>query len=209
MVRYPEIRDRARAGTPAEMISIIKHMKPSIPAVLLLFVTSAFAQSFFRPYEQLRQFLQLTDSQLQSILTNNGEYNRFVQEKQARIWQVQVEIREETAREPLDPPALGIRYAEIEALCREMKDRADRLRTKNVDLLNADQKTKLKILEDALKLAPVVAEAQYGNLMSVSVPAPYAFTSSAIGIGVIGGGISGCYMPLIPTTAIRRGDFTP
>ncbi|HWQ53958.1 MAG TPA: hypothetical protein VN442_09745 [Bryobacteraceae bacterium] len=35
-----------------------------------------------------KEFLQLSDSQLETILANNGEYNRFSQEKQTRIRQV-------------------------------------------------------------------------------------------------------------------------
>ena len=91
--------------------------------MLALFASSAEAQPgrWFDPLAQVKQFLQLSDSQLQTILSNNDEYNRWSFEKQARIRQVQSEIAEETARQPLDPSALGIRYAEVESICREMR----------------------------------------------------------------------------------------
>ncbi len=189
-------------------------MKLSFFAAFLPFAISAWAQPiprFYQPLEQVKQFLQLTDSQVQTILTANEEYNRFAQEKQARIFQAQGEIAEETAKETLDPNALGIRYAEIESICRELKVRANQNRTRHLDALNPDQKTRLKALEDAIKLAPVILEAQYGNLIGSSSSAPYAFTSDSSSFGsVIGGiigGYGGCYSP-VPTLAIRNGDFS-
>ncbi len=191
-------------------------MKLSFSAMLLLIAASAWAQpnpfKWYQPLGQVKAFLQLSDGQLQTILTNNDEYNRWSAEKQSRIRQVQSEIAEETAKEPLDPNALGIRYAEVESICREMKDRATEYRTRNMDVLNQDQKAKLKVLEDAMKLAPIISEAQYGNLIGGSSSAPYAFTSTSVGIGgsVIGGIIgpaNGCYLPF-PTGVVRFGDFT-
>src|SRR3979409_2284018 len=98
-------------------------MKLSLPATLVLFVTSAWAQPnqwFYQPLGQIKEFLKLSDSQVQAILTNNDEDNRWSFEKQSRIRQVQNEIVDETTKEPLDPNALGIRYAEVESICREM-----------------------------------------------------------------------------------------
>ena len=180
---------------------------------IALSVAPAVAQSNpfygFQPLAEVKQFLQLTDSQLQTILTNNDEYNRWSFQKQDRIRQVQSEIADETGKSPLDPNALGIRYAEIQAICREMKDRANEYLTRNMTVLNQDQKTKLKVLEEALKLAPVISQAQYGNLIGGFTSAPYAFTSSSFGIGgsVIGGIIgpaNGCYLPF-PVAANRIG----
>jgi hypothetical protein len=191
---------------------------------IALSVIPAVGQSnpfYWQPLSEVKQFLQLTDSQLQTILTNNDEYNRWSSDKQNRVRQVQSEIADETGKSPLDPMALGIRYAEIEAICREMKDRANEYRTRNMDVINQDQKTKLKVLEDALKLAPVISEAQYGNLIGGFTSAPYAFTSTSLGIGgsLIGGIIgpaNGCYLPFpvvarnpFPAGVVRIGDSNP
>jgi hypothetical protein len=181
-------------------------------------VASARAQlppAFYQPLSQIKEFLQLTDSQLQTILTNNDAYNQWSAGKQNRIQQVQTEIAAETGKSPLDPNALGIRYAEIETICREIKDKANEYRSRNIDVLNQDQKPKLKLLEDALKLAPVISEGQYGNLIGGLSSAPYGFTGNSIGYGgsLFGAAFSpanGCYLPFpisIPTAAFRTGDF--
>jgi hypothetical protein len=160
-------------------------MLRSLPAVVLLFAASALAQPnrWFDALAQLRQFLALSDSQLQTILANNDDYNRWSMEKQNRVRQVQAEIAGETAREPLDPYALGIRYAEIETICRQMKDRAAEDRAKNLAILAGPQKEKLKVLEDAVALAPVISEAQAGNLIGAPASIPYAFTSNSVSVG--------------------------
>lgn len=168
---------------------------------------------FFQPLSQVKQFLQLSDSQLQTILTNNDTYNRSSAEKQNRIRQVQSEIADETGKSPLDPNALGVRYAEIETICRQMKEQAATSQQKNLAVLNDGQKSKLTILSDALKLAPVIAEAQSGNLLGGSITVPYGFTSASTGVvfGVPLGGVfapaNGCSLPF-PVPAIRTGDFS-
>jgi hypothetical protein len=191
-------------------------MTPSFPVVLVLVAAaSASAQRnpwFFQPLAQVREFLQLSDSQLQTILTNNGEYNRWAFEKQTRIQQVQTEIVHETAKENLDPVALGVRYAEVETTCREMKLQAATYQKKNADVLTDAQKAKMKILEEAMKLAPVIGESQGGNLMGGFAYAPLFFTSTSGGVGgsLIGGVIptaNGCYSPGL-TAVIRTGDFS-
>src|SRR5437867_2942671 len=103
-------------------------MKTVVAAVLILsslgFPSSAQSTRWFDPLAQVKQFLQLTDSQLEAILRTNDEYNRWSAEKQNRIRQLQTEIAAETAKEILDPSALGARYAEIESVCREMRGQA-------------------------------------------------------------------------------------
>lgn len=180
-------------------------MKLSSAILTVVVSSSAWAQRvpnpfFTPPLGQVKEFLQLSDSQVQAILANNDQYNQWSREKQNRIAQVQTEIGEETAREQLDSNALGIRYMEIELICREMKSRANELRTRNLDVLSQDQKTKLKVLDDALKLAPVLSEAQYGNLIGDIRSAPTFFTSSSGGLGgsiIAGiiGGPTGCALP--------------
>jgi hypothetical protein len=186
-------------------------MTLSIPAALLLIAASVWAQPNpfygYQPLGQVKDFLKLSDSQLQTILTNNDDYNRWSSEKQTRIRQVQSEIADETAKDTLDPNALGIRYAEVETICREMKNQATAYQKKNTDALTDPQKSKLKVLEDAIKLAPVISEAQYGNLIGGFTSTPYAFTSSSTGIGGIIGPVGGCYSPF-PTAVVRTGDFT-
>jgi hypothetical protein len=188
-------------------------MKLSIPSLLLLIVASAWAQPnpwFYQPLAQVKDFLQLSDSQLQTILTNNDAYNLFANTKQTRISQLQTEIATETAKDSLDPVALGVRYAEIETICREMKDQAVTDQKRNTDILSDPQKAKLQVLQDAMKLVPVISDAQYGNLIGAFTYAPPFFTStsgttSGSVIGGIIGPANGCYLPF---PVIRTGDFS-
>ena len=128
--------------------------------------------------------------QLQAILMNNGEYNQLAMTKQTRISQLQTEIATETAKETLDPMALGTRYSEIETICRELRNQATAYQTKNTAILTDPQKAKLQVLQDAVKLAPVISDAQSGNLIGSSTYAPLFFTSTSTGTtsgSVIGG----------------------
>jgi hypothetical protein len=123
----------------------------------------------------LQQHLELTNAQLFGLLSNAQEYNRIVAERQPRLRQVQNELLDETMKPDLDPQALAARYLEIELICREIKDAAMALRTRNLDLLTAAQKTKLKAIEDALKMMPLIAETQSVNITGAWVSPPAGF----------------------------------
>ena len=147
---------------------------------------------------------------MQTILADNDDYNRFTADKQNRIRQVQTEIADETGKSTLDPNALGIRYAEIEGICREMRDKAATSQKQNLAVLNDVQKSRLNILSDALKLAPVISDAQSGNLLGGSTFAPYGFTSISNGLaGFLLGGVIGpaygCSLPF-PVSSIIIGQ---
>src|SRR5712692_8204070 len=67
----------------------------------------------------LRLFLDLSDAQVDSIRNLNADYVRFATGKFRRVSQVQGEIADETAKSPLDPMGLGLRYEIGRASCRE------------------------------------------------------------------------------------------
>jgi hypothetical protein len=179
-------------------------MKLSFSATLLLIGASAWAQPnpFYGvlPHQQLQEFLQLTDSQVNAILEANRQYSEWAFEKQRRIADVQREIAEETAKSPLDPMALGVRYAEVETICREVMDRVTELEKANVNLLTDAQKAKLKTLEDALRLFPAITQAQSARLLG----------GPAVGLG----GVQAIGMTTITdrfnrTDGVRLGSFGP
>lgn len=116
--------------------------------------------------ETLITYLGLTNSQAQQISKNNGSYTELVAQKNARIAQVQEEISVETGKDPIDPSALGVRYMEIELICRDISKAGDDLRKSNMALLAEAQKVKLTALEEAMKLAPVYTAAQSANLLA-------------------------------------------
>ena len=77
------------------------------------------------------------------------------------------------------------------------------------------QKAKLQVLQDAMKLAPVISDAQSGNLISGVNYYPVFFTASA-GFGSISGGltgvfngpVNGCYTSFLPAI-VFTGDVVP
>ena len=183
--------------------------------IIVVCATAASAQTiptFYQPFGLVKDFLQLSDAQLQTILKNNNEYSSWASGKYARLSQVQSEIAQETSKENLDPMALGVRYTEVELICRDIKQQAPATQKKNTDLLTDQQKAKLKTLEDAMKLAPVIFDAQNAKLLAGSSSGfsyifdplgAYGLSGTLIGLPSLGGGCSP-----IPTSAIRTGDFT-
>ena len=146
--------------------------------LLVFFCLPLAAQQPQRPIlPQLKDYLQLSAGQLYEILANNEDYNRQVSERQIRIRQVMSELAVETAKPDIDPNALSVRYTEIEVNCRELKDAALATRKLNLAALDDKQKTKLKTLEDAILLLPVIADAQSGNLAGAWTSPPSGFPS--------------------------------
>ncbi|GEM_PF-5256695 len=146
-----------------------------------LFMPLLAQQQQTRPMlPQVREYLQLTNAQVLLIVANNDDYNRNAAERQQRIRQVQSEIAEITASDNLDAAALGVRYQEIELICRDLKQISLTYQKTNLGLLTDEQKTKLKALEDAWKFLPQILEAQSANLISSGVTAPGGFSSALI-----------------------------
>src|SRR3954454_2441395 len=92
------------------------------------------------PFSQMLTYLGVTDAQALQIALNLGDYSRLISQRQDRIFQVQSEIQQETAKSPLDPAALGVRYAEIESICRNAKDEGVAAQNRNLALLTEPQK---------------------------------------------------------------------
>jgi hypothetical protein len=144
--------------------------------------------------DSIVNYFGLTATQLSQITQNLDDYIRLASQRQQRIFQVQSEIQDETAKSPLSPIALGIRYAEIEAICRNVKDEAAAAQKRNLALLTDAQAVKLKALEDALKLASIINEAQQAGL--VAPPGPYGygqgFKYGLVAFGRLSATLSGC-----------------
>src|SRR5690348_1598819 len=104
---------------------------------------------------ELTAYLQLDFDQLQKTQQLYADYNRFATAKNQRIAQVQGEIRDETARSPLDPMGLGVRYAEIEAIRRELRSQLDAVHEQIRGLLTDAQKAKVLTLSRASELQPL------------------------------------------------------
>jgi len=178
---------------------------------LLVAVASVPAQPILRPTprfpEALREFLALNDAQTTKISDQNGALVRWTSDRSRRMFQVQAEIFVETAREPLDPSALGLRYAEVEAIRREIAERTKKQLAENVAVLTPAQQTKLKALEEALKLVSTGYEAKAVRLLPDEC-APAGFASFLVGaitpVMIAPGG--GFPLPA-PCTVVSQGIF--
>jgi hypothetical protein len=189
-------------------------MKPFLAVLVLCFwlTLSAWSQTttFPQPLSQVKQFLGLTDSQVTAILQNNQAYNEFSFQQLQAIQHAQTQIAVETAQDPLDPIALGTLYAGIESACRDLRSKAASSQTQNISVLTDAQKAKLNMLNDALKLAPIISEAQSGNLLGSTNSPPFivgAFSSGSFtsvigfpslpgcGVNGVSGGVLGGFLP--------------
>lgn len=124
--------------------------------------------------DALRQYLQLTPSQADTLLRLNDRFLQSSYPGRQRIVQLQEEINRETAKETLDPQALGVRYAEIEMIRREFNDSLDKMRRQTRLSLTDAQRAKLDAIDEAVRLQPVIAQANCFNLLSAPLPEPQA-----------------------------------
>ena len=122
------------------------------------------------PFAEIKQFLSLTNDQYAKLLAINAQYSRLTQNKQERAAQVNLEINEETAKPNLDAMALGVRYLELEVICRELRDAAAAIPASSLTVLTDDQKVKLKQLDDALKLGQTISEGKSLGLLPGGLP---------------------------------------
>ena len=145
---------------------------------------------------ELQKYLDLGNTQVDAIRRANLDLTTFNARKQFRMAQVQAEIREWTVKDPIDAMQLGVRYAELEGLRREIGDEQKQTAAKARGVLNAAQLAKLKALEDAVKLQPLINDAVCENLMSPAAPQP---------MGVIGVGDSIPQIISMPFVNCLRG----
>ena len=119
----------------------------------------------YDPFAQVKQFLGLTADQSSKLDSIQTQYQLLAQNKLARVGQVNQEIDQETAKPSLDAAALGVRYLELEVICREMQSAAAGIPVSSLAVLTDPQKIKLKQLEDASKLSPAISQAQTLGLL--------------------------------------------
>ncbi len=145
---------------------------------------------------QLRQFFGLSDDQVNGILKENIDYNSFSLQQQRQIQNAQSQIALETNKDQLDPMEIGTLYAGIESACRELKDRAVTSQRQNVSILTDGQKAKLSVLNEAVKLAPIISAAEFGNLLGSVGSPPSTFDTGSTLFGRLDpafpSGVLGC-----------------
>jgi len=162
----------------------------------------------------LQSYLELSNDQVNAILRLNAGVQQLQSEKLQRMAQVQLELAQETAKPTLDAMALGVRHLELEAIRRELQAQQQKVYTEIQNVLTAAQKTKVQALIDAMRLQPVICDAQAQSILPVPVPGNLlpvgralpginqGFASFLLGNPTIQFGL-GC------TPGLLIGDFTP
>lgn len=123
-----------------------------------------------RLWPQIVRYLELTPPQILELVQIQAEWSRYLAVKQRRVAQVESELRDETLAEVLDPVALGLRYMELEAICRESRDMDRKLHGQARRLMTEPQRAKLAVLEEAYRLLPVIVEADAAKLVDAPMP---------------------------------------
>jgi hypothetical protein len=130
-------------------------------------------------FPALKEYLSLTNEQLNSIRDLHAAYTTYLAGKTQRALVVQLELNEERRRTPLDPMGLGLRVLELEAICRESTGRRQELEKNLRALLTPAQQTRFQVLLEAVRLEPVIAEARRAGLIEGSSSSPFASTLSS------------------------------
>lgn len=150
---------------------------------------------------ELQKFLELGNTQVDTIRRANTDLDVFRMRKQFRIAQVQAEIREWTAKDQLSAMELGLRYVELETINREIREEERKTVAKARGALTPAQLAKLKVLEEAVKLQPLINSAACENLIDgpgTPVPMNIVPGMGIAGVpGAIMGGTFGCLRGMI------------
>ncbi len=118
------------------------------------------------PVTEIKAYLNLSDTQVTSIasaMRASADANRTIAE--------QLKTKQQTLQTALtngstDAPAIGRAMLEIQALRKQLETNHAKAREQALSFLSADQKTKLKALEDAEKLRDEIRQAHALQLLA-------------------------------------------
>jgi hypothetical protein len=145
------------------------------------------------------------NDQTDTITGLNSSYQKQTTDRQQNISQLQAQIAQETAKDTLDPLALGTLYAQVESIRRSIANDLTALRTNARAALNDMQRVRLNSLDDARKLQPLIGEATCQNLLDPQV-SQWFFTSTFLfgsytAVTTFPCAISGLFGQALPPTA--------
>jgi hypothetical protein len=180
-----------------------------MPRVFALLVLTAYAYAQAPLVTSLLEYLDLSGAQITRLRQSAADFNRFYQEKALRYQQVARELTEENAREVLDAQALGLRYIEQEAICRELRAAHQQNFDRNTAILTDLQKARLRALDVVGPQLTLAQSAANQNLLEPVQPVifggglvfipQFGLDSSLLGAT---GGI--CGVPLVSFNPILR-----
>jgi hypothetical protein len=163
----------------------------------------------------LKQYLGLSDDQVQQITTLNQQLTQAITTKAQRQVQLQLEITQETSRPNLDAMAIGTRYAELEQIRRDIEAERTTTVASMQNILTEVQKGKLAALQHVFREYPIACAAIGQNLITVPTGAAVnPNVNNQIPSGIIGSFASFLLAPSpacpVPTAASRIGfGFVP
>lgn len=127
----------------------------------------AFAQP---PVNELKNFLNLTDAQVTSIRESNRSAMQANRDLAEKIRANRESLRALNSQSNPDAAAVGRLVLEGREYARQIAESRAKSRETALTFLSAEQKTKLKTLEEAMQLRGEVAAAQRLNLIGGAEP---------------------------------------
>ena len=141
----------------------------------ILLPLAAFTVAFAQPqagapvrptFDNIKTYLGLSDTTLQNIQQTIGSKQSTIQALAQQMGEKHKAVATLLANGTTDAAAVGKLILEAEAIRKQISTQHDALQSSVLALLTADQKSKLKALEDAAKLAPAIQEAAHLHLIA-------------------------------------------
>jgi Spy/CpxP family protein refolding chaperone len=117
----------------------------------------------------LKEYLSLSDAQVTALRQVARQESEALKTVSSEMRQKQTAMRQSVERGG-DPAAIGRLALETSALNQRIRDTRKRYFDEAVNTLTAEQKTRLKALEDAARLAPAIRQAMSLNLITPPEP---------------------------------------
>lgn len=117
-------------------------------------------------FANLKAYLGLSDAQVQSLQQVGQSARDSSKASMQQLMQKEQQLQTALQQGNTDAAALGQMLIDIQALRRSTNQSRTTLQSEAANVLNADQKAKLKTLEDAAKLQPSVREAMALHLIT-------------------------------------------
>lgn len=149
----------------------------SLLSLLLLLAGVVSAQDGLLPSpipQELRRYLELTDAQANGAQRLNAQLASYRTAKARRQFQVQQELADEMAKDPLDPTAIGLRHVELESIRREIEAEQRKTVEGIQALLTPAQRARLDGLAQVLRQHSTACSAVAWNFLTEPFPLPPA-----------------------------------
>ncbi len=117
-------------------------------------------------FNEIKSYLGLSEAQLASLRQLNQQQRQSMQQVAQQIEQRQTSLRQQMQATSADPAAVGRTVLEMEALRKQLNTAQTNLRNASANVLSADQRAKVKVLEDATKLRGEIAQAAMLHLLA-------------------------------------------